>query len=324
MTLAIYELDHLTISSFTAIFQVQISYCHISYVLYVRILIPPFWISTMGFSTTSLDQPISRKYYLEAVDKYQRLLESEDQRTFGRACRERIRRGHKCLTSLEECDIYDCFYGGYFFETLLKVYYRCDHPHVPMLKHEFFNNYQVIDWGCGQMNGSLSLLEFIESQGLSTYPQKIIGIDASPISSGRGQGRINQFSEERILGINTKIVVQDLNTISNNFIQEISECGLNTLHLMYNILDVDNFEIEGLANKIRTYFRGNQVFICLSPLKFQGINRMTRFVNQMNAIKENVVLPTLCSGKSMVYLYSKNQWGMEHCNVKVSKFYLKR
>ena len=123
---------------------------------------------------------------------------------------------------------------------------------------------QIIDYGCGQGIGSIVFIDFLKSAQANNFTiSKIRLIEPSEKALKRASLNLKYCLKslnqtENVLAIHKtidQIVTQDL----------ITEQAAIKFHIFSNILDVDNFNITLLAQKINNSQSGINYFICVSP-----------------------------------------------------------
>lgn len=125
-------------------------------------------------------------------------------------------------------------------------------------------NIQIIDYGCGQGIGSIVFIDFIKANHIKNFTiSKIRLIEPSEKALKRASLNVKHClksinQNKNVLAINKsidEIDLQDLSTDSSSI----------KFHIFSNILDVENFNINLLAQKIDNSQKGTNYFICVSP-----------------------------------------------------------
>ena len=122
-----------------------------------------------------------------------------------------------------------------------------------------FNNIEIVDWGCGQALATISLLEDIKNRFEYVNVESITLIEPSEIALKRAALHTKKFKN------NTKIktINKDLDSIElEDFINSAKS---TKVHLFSNILDIDLFSMSKLIDNIQLTFKGDNIFICVSP-----------------------------------------------------------
>ena len=155
---------------------------------------------------------------------------------------------------------------------------------IPNLANEINRqDIQIIDYGCGQGIGSVVFIDFLKLIQATNYTiSKIKLIEPSEKALKRAS-------------INSKYSLKSINQNENvlaihKTIEQINEQDLSTnptsikFHIFSNILDVDDFGIATLAQKISNSQSGVNYFICVSPKFYEDGNhprniRLNTFMN---------------------------------------------
>lgn len=137
-----------------------------------------------------------------------------------------------------------------------KLHYAFNH-----LPEEFLSNSKIniIDYGCGQALGTMCYADFLRDNGYKQKIETITLIEPSEMCLKRAALHSSAFFP------NTEI-----KTVNNNF-DDLTEndivCSneIPTLHILSNVLDILNFDLEEFANLINRKIQGNNQFVCVGP-----------------------------------------------------------
>jgi hypothetical protein len=138
------------------------------------------------------------------------------------------------------------------------------------IKNRSFN---IIDWGCGQAFATMILLDYLKNKNIELDISEIILIEPSKLALSRGLLHIDILKqrEYKIKTINCEIDClkeEDILFKNNSF----------TLHLFSNILDIEDFKINDLLNKISSGIQNDSLFVCISPkINDKRSNRLNLF-----------------------------------------------
>ena len=171
--------------------------------------------------------------------------------------------GVNILTSKEQLSQYIFSYGkmhkaklNQAFETFIPKHFKS--------KGDFAN---IIDYGCGQGLGTVALIDFLDATGNSCDYSKTILIEPSIVALQRASTHVVVSLDTLTFKGNC---YQQVFPISKK-ISEIVESDLQTdynavkFHIFSNILDIDDFDLKTLSNKIISTQKGVNYFICISP-----------------------------------------------------------
>ena len=144
----------------------------------------------------------------------------------------------------------------------------------------FKTEIEIIDWGCGQALATMAFADFLNCHNFDAKIKSITLIEPSECCIKRGALHATSlFPTAEIILLNTQI--DHLNIASNLQKDE----NLTKLHFFSNILDINCFDIETLANLMKNKFKNTNYFVCVSPI--QNNFRKSRLSNFMNSFSEN-------------------------------------
>lgn len=189
-----------------------------------------------------------------------------------------LQRGVRVLTEEKQLYSYLYSYGKMHFKKMTTSF--------SYLPNALFNdNIEIIDWGCGQGLATVSFLDYF-NKNIGTL-KKITLIEPSELAIKRASLHVQKLNSNiDILTIN-----KDLDSLTSaDFIQDSNNVKV---HLFSNILDIDLFSITQLIDLIKTTFKGENYFVCVSPfVNNLKTSRLDGFVNSFssntnfNSIKE--------------------------------------
>jgi len=136
------------------------------------------------------------------------------------------------------------------------------------------NDVEIIDYGCGQGGASLLFLDKFYSDFKKNI-SKIKLTDAGSMALQRAKMFLENYSSDiKIVDIN-----KDLDDLETKDLE--TDQNLAQIHLFSNILDVNNFDVDKLFNKI-TKNTGKHLFLAVSPHRnFKGGSaRLGQFYNR--------------------------------------------
>lgn len=162
-----------------------------------------------------------------------------------------LERGVKVLTSEEQLLAYIYSYGRMHFAKL--------HSALQCIDKFNSSSIEVIDWGCGQGLATISLLEDIKNRSQYLAVSSVILIEPSEIALKRAALHTRKFDQRtRIRTVN-----KDLDSVIKE--ELANETQSLKIHLFSNILDIDLFSMSKLIDNIKSVFKGDNIFICVSP-----------------------------------------------------------
>jgi len=139
-----------------------------------------------------------------------------------------------------------------------------------------------IDWGCGQALATVALCDYLQKKNYKIFIDNLLLIEPSVLALERGLLHISsQNIIKKVIPIN-----KDLNSI---LIDDITfENKNHTIHLFSNILDIPDYNIKKLSQKLKKVQKGRNYFLCVSPsiddLRNQRINSFFRYLRNDSTI----------------------------------------
>ena len=117
----------------------------------------------------------------------------------------------------------------------------------------------IIDYGCGQAIGSMCYADFLSQKGVTQNIKSVTLIEPSEICLKRAALHVSKFLP------NAEILT------NNKTFDELSDDDINceedvpTLHIMSNVLDLLDFDLESFAELINDRMKGYNQFVCVGP-----------------------------------------------------------
>ena len=148
------------------------------------------------------------------------------------------------------------------------------------LPTEFFEQPEIniIDYGCGQALGTICYADFLRENGFAQKVKTITLIEPSEICLKRAALHASAFfPNAEIKTVNKKF---------DDLAQDDIVCSEETptLHILSNVLDMLNFNLERFAELVNGCLKGFNQFVCVGPyFNYSEIdNRMTDFCSLLN------------------------------------------
>ena len=117
----------------------------------------------------------------------------------------------------------------------------------------------IIDYGCGQALGTMCYADFSRENGYSQKVKTITLIEPSDICLKRAGLHASVFFPEAEI----KTVHKELDKLTDDDVVCNNETP--TLHILSNILDILDFELEEFARMIKAQIKGYNKFVCVGP-----------------------------------------------------------
>lgn len=137
-----------------------------------------------------------------------------------------------------------------------KLNYAFDKLPVEFLEQPEIN---IIDYGCGQALGTMCYADFLREKGCEQKVKIITLIEPSEICLKRAVLHASAFFPNA-----------EIKTVSKTF-DELEEDdiyrdeNIPTLHILSNVLDILDFDLEGFSNLIKEQLKGYNQFVCVGP-----------------------------------------------------------
>ena len=159
----------------------------------------------------------------------------------------------------------------------------------------------LIDWGAGQALASSLFIEYIKENNIKINISDILLIEPSEIALSRGMLHIDIVKERdyNIIPLNEEIgtlTEDDIKTSANKI----------DVHLFSNILDIEEFDIDILCEKIAKSCNGINYFIIVSPFIYKERNQ--RLEDFYNYFKNNHNTKLLSKRDSDIGSYKRDEF----------------
>jgi hypothetical protein len=185
-----------------------------------------------------------------------------------------INNGRKILQSNEEVDTYIAFYGAQHYYKLVEAFDALD------ISRFCDRELEIISYGCGAATDTCSLISYCRSKQINLLFKNLTLIEPSRIALERGIEYLNAaISNEEYKQIKINLVNKYLDNLEKKDIY--SECKALKIHIFSNILDLDVINLNDLASIIKNTQSGINYFICISPKKYGGQQRIDDFYQEI-------------------------------------------
>lgn len=213
-----------------------------------------------------------------------------------------INHGRKILISNEEVDTYIAFYGIQHYYKLIEAIDALDISKFEDKQLEIFS------YGCGAATDTCSLISYCRSKQINLPFKKLTLIEPSLIALKRGIEYINQaLCPEELKKIRIKPVNKYLENLGKSDVS--SECTTSKIHIFSNILDLQSIDLNDLASLILTTQTGNNYFMCISPIRYDGRTRIKTFYQ---IVSNSVMVNNICTKdtgiRNKVWSMKKNDY----------------
>ena len=129
------------------------------------------------------------------------------------------------------------------------------------LPNEFLEQPEIniIDYGCGQALGTMCYADFLREKGYSQKVKTITLIEPSEICLKRAALHASVF----FLNAEIKTVNKKFDDLTQDDI--VCSEKMPTLHILSNVLDILDFDLQEFADLINGKIQGNNQFVCVGP-----------------------------------------------------------
>ncbi|MBQ6667580.1 MAG: leucine-rich repeat protein [Bacteroidales bacterium] len=129
------------------------------------------------------------------------------------------------------------------------------------LPEEFLEQEEIniIDYGCGQALGTMCYADFLRENGYAQKVKTITLIEPSEICLKRAALHVSMFfPEAKIKTVNKKF---------DDLTEDDIVCSdeTPTLHILSNVLDMLDFDLDRFAELVNDRLNGNNLFVCSGP-----------------------------------------------------------
>ena len=153
------------------------------------------------------------------------------------------------------------------------------------LPKEFFEQPEIniIDYGCGQALGTMCYADFLRNKGCTQKVKTITLIEPSEICLKRAALHASAF-----------FPYTEIKTVNKKFddlTQDDIVCneGTPTLHILSNVLDMLNFNLERFAELVKGCLKGYNQFVCVGPYFGKDSDRSKRMDDFANNLMEGII-----------------------------------
>ena len=140
----------------------------------------------------------------------------------------------------------------------------------------------IIDYGCGQALGTMCYTDFLREKGYSQKVKAITLIEPSEICLKRAALHASAF-----------FPTAEIKTVNKKFddlTQDDIVCNEETptLHVLSNVLDMLNFNLDRFAELVKCCLKGYNQFVCVGPY-FGKNDRSKRMDDFANNLMEDII-----------------------------------
>lgn len=215
------------------------------------------------------------------------------------------------LDLLQSDEALDCYMGAYgeMHHSKCKAVLQ-NLPYPPGEKVNGGLSVEIVDWGCGQGIGAVTVIDFLKERDLTKWLKKVTLIEPSEAALDRAVANVSKATayRVRVVPINAYLPADGRDTeISGiHFEQQF------VIHIFSNILDVDGIDLRKIAQTMAIPGHAHYV-CCVGPLNANAF-RMDRFSEIFQS--DNVFSSISCKNYGVTsdtnYLFTCKTKGFEY------------
>lgn len=178
---------------------------------------------------------------------------------------------------------------------------------------QFDSQVSLIDWGCGQ---GLASMVFMDKYGSDNIKQ-IILIEPSEIALRRAALHCKKYAPN----VPLQTICKEFDELTQDDIHLVAP--ETTVHLFSNVLDMESYSVEHLANLVKQLPHAQQYYVCISPhiddIRTNKIDTFVRLMQQgdtdfnMLNSKTNTKYNEFWNCNNMEMGRSKHHGGTPYC-----------
>lgn len=209
-----------------------------------------------------------------------------------------INHGRKILQRDAEVDTYIALYGAQHYYKLESAF---DSLNISRFEHQ---KLEIISYGCGAATDTCALISYYRSLGKNLPLTKITLIEPSNIALQRGIDYIKKaLSSHELEQIIINEVAKKIGELRKNDLY--SEANSIKLHVFSNVLDLPEINLDTLSYLIKQTQQGTNFFICISPKRYGGRERIEYF---RHTLSNNFSFRHICTKD---YALRRKVWSMK-------------
>jgi hypothetical protein len=199
-----------------------------------------------------------------------------------------LNRGRAILHTQDQLDCYLHSYGKMHYAKLQKAFDGFEEwlSRFQEYEHSRWSQTEIIDYGSGLGIGTIALLEYLYGS-LVKADCRITLIDPSSVALERAESYLGDAGALKGPGciriINENIDEMGFILTSIDFMSNVTK-----FHLFSNVLDIEDIDLEALANEIFCTQEGNNYFICVVPSHPSKNKRLDEFIEHLEAEASNL------------------------------------
>ncbi len=173
----------------------------------------------------------------------------------------------------------------------IRIHQALDNIKNKVLLQEEFD---IIDWGCGQGLATITFLDYIKKHNLKTSIHEIILIEPSTMALKRARLHLETYRHAPAM---IRTVNKFLDDVT---LKDIQTDGLRpVIHFFSNILDIEAINLKKLAGTLDASIMHDNIIVCVGPLNANN-KRINAFYNYFN-------VPLIANLEEPFFRYNNNE-----------------
>jgi superfamily II DNA helicase RecQ len=150
-------------------------------------------------------------------------------------------------------------------------------------KEIFENNFEIVDWGCGQGIGTVCFFDYLKKEGFNINVEKVTLIEPSDHTLARAALHVEAYlgADKKVVSIKKfldEVTVEDIKPESN----------LPRIHFFSNILDIPQIDLKILSQKINGTILNDNFIVSVGPLN-AGNRRIDAFYSYFKVLENHLL-----------------------------------
>lgn len=180
-----------------------------------------------------------------------------------------IDNGIKILDNNEQVDAYIALYGAQHYYKLVSAFDTLD------LSKFVGKTLEIFSYGCGPATDTCVLIKYLMSRSINLDIAGVTLIEPSVVSLNRGKNYVESALIDKHTPLKINLVNKKINNLNVSDIT--SQLQTVKLHIFSNILDITEIDLQMLAVLLKKSQRGSNYFLCISPQRYGGKDRINDF-----------------------------------------------
>ncbi len=180
-----------------------------------------------------------------------------------------ISNGTKILDNDEQVNAYIALYGAQHYYKLISAFDTLD------LSKFVGRTLEIFSYGSGPATDTCVLINYLISQKINLDIESVTLIEPSAVSLNRGKS----YVQSALIHEGTNFKIREVNKQLDKLNVSDVRSQLKTvkIHIFSNILDIEEINLKNLAGLLKKSQKGVNYFLCISPKRYGGKERIQDF-----------------------------------------------